>query len=105
MSSSANPITSSSAAGQDAAAQGASQPRKNELTDKAAFLKLLVAQIRNQDPLNPADGVEFLSQLVQFSQVEQLIEIRAAAEQIRDVVAPQPDEATVFDTQTGEAAF
>ncbi|MGE5487980.1 MAG: flagellar hook assembly protein FlgD [bacterium] len=98
MSSSVNPITSSTAAGQDAAAQRASQPQKDELTDKVAFLKLLVAQIQNQDPLNPADGVEFLTQLVQFSQVEQLIEIRAAAEQIRDVVAPQPEEATVFAT-------
>lgn len=99
MSSSANPITSSSAAGQDTAAQTGPKTKKDELTDKTAFLKLLVAQIRNQDPLNPADGVQFLSQLVQFSQVEQLIEIRAAAEQIRDVIAPQDGETAETSTE------
>ncbi len=35
------------------------------------FLKLLVAEIQNQDPLNPADGTQFLTQLAQFQQVEQ----------------------------------
>jgi flagellar basal-body rod modification protein FlgD len=35
-----------------------------------------VAQIKNQDPTNPTDSVQFLSQLAQFSQLEQLIGIR-----------------------------
>jgi flagellar basal-body rod modification protein FlgD len=35
------------------------------------FLQLLVAQIKNQDPLNPSDGVQFLTQLAQFQQLEQ----------------------------------
>lgn len=34
------------------------------------FISLMVAQIQNQDPLNPADGTEYVSQLAQFSQVE-----------------------------------
>jgi flagellar basal-body rod modification protein FlgD len=38
---------------------------------KNEFLQLLVAQIKNQDPLNPADGTQFLSQLAQFQQLEQ----------------------------------
>jgi len=33
---------------------------------KNMFLQLLVAQIKNQDPLSPADGVQFLTQLAQF---------------------------------------
>ncbi|MCC7176127.1 MAG: hypothetical protein IT159_13125 [Bryobacterales bacterium] len=49
---------------------------------KDDFLKLLVAQIRNQNPLNPADGVEFLTQLAQFSQLEQLINIRTRLEEL-----------------------
>src|SRR5262245_49635472 len=40
------------------------------------FLQLLVAQLQNQDPLNPADGMTFVSQLAQFSQVESLLGIR-----------------------------
>ena len=45
-------------------------------TDKSSvtknmFLQLLVAQIKNQDPLNPSDGAQFLTQLAQFQQLEQ----------------------------------
>jgi flagellar basal-body rod modification protein FlgD len=53
-----------------------------QVVGKDDFLKLLVAQIRNQNPLNPADGVEFLTQLAQFSQLEQLINIRTQLESL-----------------------
>lgn len=43
--------------------------------DKSAFMKLLVAQMRHQDPLNPADGTAMAAQLAQFSSLEQLINI------------------------------
>lgn len=36
-----------------------------------AFLTMLVAQLQNQDPMNPMEGTEFSSQLAQFSQLEQ----------------------------------
>lgn len=52
------------------------------LANKQTFLTLLVAQIKNQNPLNPADGTEFLSQLAQFSELEQLISIRQELEAI-----------------------
>jgi flagellar basal-body rod modification protein FlgD len=51
-----NPVTST--------AGGSSPVTKN------MFLQLLVSQIKNQDPLNPTDGVQFLSQLAQFQQLE-----------------------------------
>ena len=37
-----------------------------------AFLQLLVAQLRYQNPMDPADGTEFLQQTAQFTQVETL---------------------------------
>jgi flagellar basal-body rod modification protein FlgD len=40
------------------------------------FLQLLVAQIQNQDPLNPADSMQFVTQLAQFSELEQVMGIR-----------------------------
>lgn len=42
-----------------------------------AFLKLLVAQLKYQDPLNPADGAEFLAQTAQFTMVEKLSDLEA----------------------------
>ncbi len=48
----------------------------DKLANESTFLQLLVAQIQNQDPLNPADGTQFLTQLAQFSQLEQLVGIR-----------------------------
>lgn len=42
---------------------------------KDEFLKLLVAQLKHQDPTNPMDGQQMAAQLAQFSSVEQLIDI------------------------------
>ncbi len=42
--------------------------------DYDAFLQLLVAQLKNQDPLNPMEGTEYTAQLAQFSVVEQSIQ-------------------------------
>jgi flagellar basal-body rod modification protein FlgD len=44
-----------------------------ESVDKDAFLKLLVAQLKAQDPLSPMEGTQFVQQLATFSQVEQAI--------------------------------
>ena len=57
--------TGNSPAPVSAAAASGSQVTKN------MFLQLLVAQIKNQDPMSPTDGVQFLTQLAQFQQLEQ----------------------------------
>jgi flagellar basal-body rod modification protein FlgD len=47
---------------------------------KEDFLTLLVAQLQNQDPLNPSDPTEFTAQLAQFSQLEQLTNVNESLE-------------------------
>ena len=54
---------------------------------KSQFLKLLVAQLKGQNPLDPKDGTEFISQLAQFSSLEELINIRTALEGIQHTAA------------------
>ena len=53
---------------------------------KDAFLQLLVAQLKNQDPLSPSDGKEMAAQLAQFSSVEQLVSVNDTLAQIRDAL-------------------
>lgn len=43
--------------------------------DQDAFLKLLVAQLKYQDPSKPTDATQFLTQTAQFTQVEKLTQI------------------------------
>ena len=64
--------------GADASANSsASTPSSSSaLASETTFLQLLVAQIKNQDPTQPMDSTAFLSQLAQFSQLEQLVGIR-----------------------------
>jgi flagellar basal-body rod modification protein FlgD len=47
----------------------------NKALDKEAFLKLLVAQLKNQDPLKPQDSSQFVAELAQFSSLEQAMGI------------------------------
>ncbi|MGE5805386.1 MAG: flagellar hook assembly protein FlgD [Ignavibacteria bacterium] len=48
---------------------------------KDDFMHLMIAQLRNQDPLSPMDGTQFASQLAQFSSLEQLSNLNEAVNQ------------------------
>jgi len=52
--------------------------------DKEAFLKILIAQLRNQDPLNPMDGDEFVAQMAQFSSLEQLTNLNESIKELKE---------------------
>ena len=79
MASAVNGLTGSSGASsqssQSSTGLGATAPTEE------MFLKLLVAQMQNQDPLNPTDSTQFVSQLAQFSELEQVIAIRQDLDQ------------------------
>lgn len=80
----ANPTSAASNPSQNAGAASGTDALANEST----FLQLLVAQIKNQDPTQPMDSTAFLSQLAQFSQLEQLVGIR------QDIESPSATAAT-----------
>ncbi len=89
-----SPITQNSAT--TAAVNTAQTPQasggKTDATGRDVFLKLLVAQIKNQDPLNPMDGMNYVTQLAQFSQLDALLGIRGDLDTILAKGAAQPAE-------------
>lgn len=50
--------------------------------ERDMFMTLLVAQLKNQDPLAPQDGTAFVAQLAQFNSLDQLVGIRQSIEQL-----------------------
>ena len=80
-----NPVKSDHAANQGLEVSFRSE---SSSPDKEMFLRLLVAQIKHQDPLQPADGLQFVTQLAQFSGLEQTIEMRRELEAIRKALEP-----------------
>jgi flagellar basal-body rod modification protein FlgD len=72
------------------AASGASSSSAdfNNLASEDTFLKLFVAQLQNQDPLNPneQDPTQMVSELAQFSELEQLVNIGQNVQSIDQAV-------------------
>ncbi len=60
------------------------------LVNEQTFLKLLVAQLQNQDPLQPQDGTQFVAQLAQFSSLEQEVQMRTDLDSINTALTTAP---------------
>jgi flagellar basal-body rod modification protein FlgD len=73
-----NPTAAALAGSVSTANASLQQPK----TERDMFMTLLVAQLKNQDPLAPQDGTEFVAQLAQFNSLDQLIGIRQSIEQL-----------------------
>jgi len=58
------------------------------MATEQTFLQLLVAQLQNQDPLQPQDGTQFVAQLAQFSSLEQEIQMRTDLDSINQSLNP-----------------
>ena len=68
------------------------------LANENTFLQLFIAQLKNQDPLSPQDGTQFVAQLAQFSNLEQTLGMHS------DITAIRTDLEKYFGTATSGAA-
>jgi len=68
--------------------------------DYESFLKLLIAQMRNQDPTQPMDSSEQIAQLASFSAVEQAVQTNARLDSLLTMSALQQAEAIIGHTIT-----
>ena len=84
----ASPTSSQSTGGTTPTSPSISTTQSDALGNEQVFLKLLVAQMQNQDPLNPTDSSTMVTQLATYSQLEQTISLRQDADKIVAVVAP-----------------
>lgn len=87
--------TQSYSAASDATSGQTANSKSSSMATSDVFLQLMVTQIKNQDPLSPQDSTQFLGQLAQFSQLEQLVGIRQELTDLNSVAA-----ATTADSTT-----
>jgi len=105
------PITSSLPA---ALTTSQTPPTTKPQEQKNQFLQLLVAQIKGQNPLNPMEGSEFVSQLAQFSSLEELTKISGTLDTVQQLLSGQnlgtqdlgtPSAGTQNETSPTQEAF
>jgi flagellar basal-body rod modification protein FlgD len=75
--------------------QNSSTATSGQVT-KDEFLQLLVAQLKNQDPMEPVKNENFLAQLATFSSLEQLVAIKDGVDKLAGITTDGTQNATDF---------
>lgn len=81
------PIDTFATASTSGAGSGAPLSQATGGLGKDDFLKLLVGQLQNQNPLSPVGDQEFMGQMAAFSTLEQVTNLATATEQMNQTVA------------------
>ena len=66
---------------------------------KDQFLQLLVAQLKNQDPMEPVKNEDFLTQMATFSSLEQLVDIKTGVNTLAGITTDSSKSDTTSSTQ------
>ena len=74
------------------------------LANEQTFLQLLISQLKNQDPTSPMDGTQFVTQLAQFSQLEQSLAMRKDLDKIAGVVTTSDGATGVTGNNNGSGS-
>jgi flagellar basal-body rod modification protein FlgD len=83
------------------ASSSSSASPTDPLAQEQTFLKLLVAQVRNQDPMAPnQDPTQYVTQLAQFSSLEQLTQMRADLDRLVSAVTSTTSATTSTQEQS-----
>jgi flagellar basal-body rod modification protein FlgD len=83
MTSVTNPLSTPTPPAAGAPSSAATDP----LASQDVFLQLLVAQLENQDPENPSDGTQFITQLAQFSTLSNSAQMLSDLDAIKQSLA------------------
>ena len=85
-----SPVAQAAAAPSSGSASAASPENPNSVLGQNDFLKLMIAQLQAQNPLEPANGNEYVTELAQFTQLEQTTNLASASELFERRSADRP---------------
>lgn len=75
-----SPLASAASVGAPATSESSSANNPSSILGQNDFLKLMIAQLQAQNPLEPGNSNEYVSELAQFTQVEQTTNLASAGE-------------------------
>jgi flagellar basal-body rod modification protein FlgD len=98
-----NPVAQAAAAPAGATPSTSNPENPNSVLGQNDFLKLMIAQLQAQNPLEPANGNEYVTELAQFTQLEQTTNLASASE-LSSAVQLIGHSVSYTDPSTGAAA-
>lgn len=97
------PTTQAAAATSPTGSTSATPENPNSVLGQNDFLKLMIAQLQAQNPLEPSNGNEYVTELAQFTQLEQTTNLATASE-LSSAVQLIGHNVTYNDPSTGASA-